>query len=112
MIQSTQHAECTSVRRYEQFRRLLLVVELLAPLRAGATVEEITQDVSDFMGQPVCCRTIVRDIDALRSFGLVEPSQTMKPSRWRFKGSSIRAAIVRAVAELHSESEVDDEAAA
>lgn len=90
-----------SDRACEQFSRILAIIEFIAPLRRGATVDEISRDVSDFFGRKYCERTILRDMQALESLGLVEYFRFEDRSRrWVFRDSTVRAAVVRAVASV------------
>jgi DeoR/GlpR family transcriptional regulator of sugar metabolism len=89
----------------------MLIIELLAPLRRGATIEELTRDISDEFG-PVADRTIRRDLESLELLGLVErrgpdPSEirSRHANRWRWIRESIRAAIHRQTSELLAERE-------
>lgn len=58
-------------RRYRQLRRVLLILELLAPLRYGASLPDLRTDVVDALG-PIHERTILRDLQTLESIGFVE----------------------------------------
>jgi hypothetical protein len=58
-------------QRMRQLMRVLLVIQLLAPLRKGATLSEIAKDVRDDVGA-YCERTIKRDLEALEMCGLVD----------------------------------------
>lgn len=58
-------------QRMRQLMRVLLVIELLAPLRKGATLSEIAKDVRDNFGA-YCKRTIERDLESLELCGLVD----------------------------------------
>lgn len=88
-------------QRLRQLRRLLLVIELLAPLRRGATVAELQRDISEDIG-PVCSRTIRRDLESLELLGLIERA---RPARWRWVAESIRAAIYHHTATALAECE-------
>lgn len=92
-------------KRLRQIRRTMLIIELLAPLRRGATVEELTRDISDDIG-PVCKRTIQRDLESLEILGLVrksgpdtETDRLARAQRWHWVTSSIRSAIHRHASE-------------
>ncbi len=63
--------------RYECLKRSLLVLDLILPLRSGATLQELHRDVCEDVG-PVCARTIHRTLKALEEMGLVEKNG----SRW------------------------------
>jgi hypothetical protein len=56
--------------RGEMTLRMLVLIGLLSPLRHGATLSELTADVSLENGQ-VCERTIRRDLQILVDLGLV-----------------------------------------
>ena len=88
-----------SARRYRQLCRVLLLVELLAPLRNGATVAELTTDVCENIG-PVDQRTIYRDLETLEALGLLERFKRPEDSghRWRWQDGGLRAAVVRGAA--------------
>ena len=87
-------------RQYLQLERLFLVIELLAPLRSGATVDELQKDVSEILGKGYCARTIYRDLSALEMFGIVVSDA--RSTRWRIRNGSVRTAIAREVAEMRS----------
>ena len=94
--------------RLRQLRRTLLIIELLAPLRYGATLSEIADDVREEIGIGYCDRTILRDLESLEQFGLVEyvhgsrrwPAPMVEQrSRWQWADQSIRGVIYRHTAE-------------
>lgn len=90
-----------SHRIYARVSRVLLIAELLAPLRQGATVAELLRDVVDLTGEPCCERTIYRDLVFLESLRVVEKAcQRGQAPRWRWVDGSIRAAIYERMAEL------------
>ena len=88
-------------RRLRQLERVLVIIELLSPLRYGATIEEIASDVRDTIGDDYCERTIIRDLKALERLGVVE--RTRGSGRWRWIERSVRAAVYHRMAELRSE---------
>ncbi|TWT68402.1 hypothetical protein [Crateriforma conspicua] len=88
--------------RYRQFERLLLVIELLAPLRLGAMPQEIAGDVRDILGERVSDRTIRRDCEALVELGLVDRASP-RPARYRWRGRTMRSESILRSAEIHAE---------
>ena len=97
-------------RMQSQLERTLLIIELLAPLRHGATVDEIVEDVGGILGVKYVERTIRRDLSTLKRLGIVEHGSRGPqgqrgpvPTKWRLNGSSMKAAILRQVAEHRSE---------
>ena len=95
--------------RYRQFERLLLIAELLSPLRCGATIKELLGDVRDSLGKGFCERTLTRDLTFFESIGLVERSQSVATSHGRrtvyhwvnqSKRSSVLVDMAEAVSEL------------
>ena len=93
-----------SYSRYRQFERLLLLMELLAPLRRGASIDELLADVRDMTGTPYCQRTVYRDLRFLCHVGLVERvascSADRAKRRYRWTGgNSLRAAVSQQAAE-------------
>lgn len=58
-------------RRYLQLNRVLLLIELLAPLTVGATLADVTADIRGEVGD-VCQRTVRKDLKVLEVSGLVE----------------------------------------
>lgn len=99
------------VRRIAQLERCWLIIELLAPLRNGATTDELRQDAEDILGERFWKRTIHRDLMALQRLGVVERFQVPRPetgalyqrTKWRFRDDSIRSLIHRRAAELRAE---------
>ncbi|PHQ35180.1 hypothetical protein [Rhodopirellula bahusiensis] len=77
--------------RYAQFERLLLLAELLAPLRRGATAGDLYRDCCDLLGRVVCERTIERDLEFLHQVGTV---QTDDHRRYRWNGASVRSVVM------------------
>ncbi len=57
--------------RYEAMTRIMLVIELVAPLRYGATVAMVHPDVCNEYGK-VDRRTVYRDLKFLESLGLLD----------------------------------------
>ena len=96
-----------SYNRFRQFERLLLIMELIAPLRRGASIDELLADVRDMTGTPYCHRTIYRDLQFLDRIGLVERVATGEADksrrRYRWLGGSIRAAVAQQAAERVAE---------
>lgn len=98
-------------RRLRQLERVLLIVELLAPLRCGATTSELATDVSDLLGRDYCERTIRRDLKALELLGLVETLMTRERSRqgawnkvrWRWIDCSFRSTVFNRMAVVRAE---------
>lgn len=92
-------------RRLRQLERTLLIVGLLAPLRRGASADEICRDVSDELGERWCRRTIARDLGCLEALGVVERESGghWEPTRWRCRATSLRAAVFQRLAELRSD---------
>lgn len=76
-----------TARRLRQLQRVLTIIELLSPLREGATAKELTNCLQEDGGQ-FCKRTIRRDLDALEELGLIECHDPLK-----VKGLWARAAI-------------------
>lgn len=99
-------------QRLRQLRRVMLIIELLAPLRRGATVEELARDISEDLG-PITTRTIRRDLESLEILGLVEKrrpdpaaDRLTHAKRWHWVRDSIRAAIHRHAADFVAEREL------
>lgn len=61
-----------SHRSQEQLRRMLLLIDQLAPMRSFKTVHEINRMTVDRVGIDVCYRTTQRDLTLLESLGFVE----------------------------------------
>lgn len=96
-----------SGRLHNQLHRVLLVAELLAPLRVGATLDELSRDASSLSGVPVCERTIRRDCKILEGLGIVEHvhgngSHHIR-GRWRWCDQSMRSMILKKMAETVAE---------
>ena len=95
--------------RYRQFERLLMIAELLSPLRCGATMKELLSDVRDSLGIDFSEKTLVRDLTFYESIGLVERSRSATASHGRrtvyhwvnqSKRSSVLVDMAEAVSEL------------
>ena len=92
-----------SVTRFMQFERLLMICELLAPLRHGATMKEILDDVCDFTGQQYSERTIHRDLKFLEMKGIIDSTKPVcgkRKYRWR---CCIRSIVVEHMATVANE---------
>ncbi len=72
-------------RRLRQLQRVLLLIELLSPLRYGATINELNTEVADAIGE-FSWRTIHRDLLALEILGLVE----QRPAESTARGDSVK----------------------
>lgn len=95
-------SDCT--RTHMHLSRVLLIAELLCPLRRGATVGDLLHDVSEIMGTPCCERTIYRDLAFLESLGIAEKiSERDHTPRWRWVDRSIRAAVCERMAAICGE---------
>lgn len=96
-------------RRYAQLERILLVIELLAPLRCGATLKELAADVNDELGTDYHVRTIRRDVEALATLGMIECTEGgirgRVSARFRWRDRSIRAVVTRHAAVRVTEAE-------
>ncbi len=85
--------------RLVQVSRILMLCDLLAPLRRGANVSDLTRDVSEMMGQAYCQRTIKRDLQLLETLGVVtiaRPSMNATVAKWN--AESHRASTLQATA--------------
>lgn len=60
------------VRRYNQIRRILTMVDILAPLRLFHSTRELHRMINDRMGSEWHLRTVARDLEALEEMGLVD----------------------------------------
>lgn len=90
--------------RMMQFARVLMLAELLAPLRRGASIDVLAGDVCDMMGQRYCDRTIRRDLEFLESMGVVElDHRDDGPMIARWIRGRIRSAVIEALANASSE---------
>lgn len=92
-------------RRLRQLQRVLLLIELLSPLRYGATINELNTEVAEAIGD-FSWRTIHRDLLALEILGLVEqcPSTQSKAQgdtvKWRWTNNPRRGRALQHAAEL------------
>lgn len=59
-------------RRHHIARRILLVIDQLAPLRFGATAKEVADAVNEILGETYHVRTYSRDLNALVECGLAK----------------------------------------
>ncbi len=102
------------VDRLAQLERVLLVAELLSPLRRGATAGELASDVRDIIGRQFSQRTIDRDCQLLQRLGIVDRvgqcsgGMSRDPSRYRWRDASIRSVIVQRMSESASSFRGDD----
>lgn len=89
-------------RRYEQLVRTMLLIELVAPLREGATIAQLLPDLRNEFGM-ISERTLRRDLNALEAFGLVTHEErcerTGRPARWIWHSATFRGVVHRRVAE-------------
>lgn len=96
-----------SAGRYRQIERILLIVELLSPLRRGASASDLLQDVCEMTGVKYCERTIFRDLDFLQRIGLVDRyrrgNHTRGQSVFRWRGCQAKAIVAERMAEVFSE---------
>lgn len=60
-----------AVRRHSIYIRVLLLIDSLAPVRRGLTVEELWEQINIRSGEGYSRRTIRRDLDAMYEIGLV-----------------------------------------
>ncbi len=81
----------------EQLHRLLVAIELLAPFRRGAKIEELRADVNDTLGMNYSERTIRRDLATLVEFGVVAKESE---ARYVWLVTSVRSAMTRQFAEV------------
>lgn len=97
--------------RFRQLERTLIVLELLAPLRHGATVDQITREVNEILGTRYVHGTLARDLAGLAQLGLVESvrspdrghRRTMQQYQWRFTDRSIRSTVMQRAGEIRGE---------
>ncbi len=54
-----------AMRFHTRLRRVLTLVDLLAPLRHGMSVEELSNDLQSKVGIRICRRSVHRDIALL-----------------------------------------------
>lgn len=79
--------------RYQMVERVLLIVELLAPLRRGVTLNDLQSDLEQSVGR-LSYRTVIRDCKFLTTLGLVEYSH----GRVRWLADGLRAAVLKQIA--------------
>lgn len=76
-------------RSQAKLRRVLLVIDELAPLRMWLAVDEVTAKVVDRLGETVSYRTIERDLYLLESLGMAEREYEQNTPgrhvRWRLR---------------------------
>lgn len=90
------------MRRLRQLERVLTLIELLAPLRYGATLRELTYDIKETLG-PYCERTIRRDLETLALLGLVWRDRRQDGSRvWTWHRQD-RSEPLRRIADVQAE---------
>lgn len=90
--------------------RLLLVAELISPLRHGVRLDELAGDVCDLLGRNYNQRTIHRDCLLLERLGIIEAffrpgdqNERGRPiTRYRWRDGHTRSMIVAAMAERAS----------
>ncbi|MGN6137236.1 MAG: hypothetical protein ACTHOU_22345, partial [Aureliella sp.] len=73
----------TQRRSHEHLRRILCLVDAMAPLRFPHSLDEIRHLVIDRTAIVVCRRTVLRDLQLLESLGLASASTTDGRQRWR-----------------------------
>jgi DNA-binding transcriptional ArsR family regulator len=59
------------IKRHNIYRRILLLVDTLAPLRCGITSTEACKRINERMGEAYNRRTVSRDLEALYELGYV-----------------------------------------
>ena len=89
--------------RQRQLARVLHLVDLLAPLRNGATLSELRHDLHDVVGVPVCERTVRRDLIVLQDLGMVS---RRADGRWVWSNRRAVSHAIRAEASRFSESDL------
>ena len=82
-----QDREETVQQRRESVVRILRVVEVVAMYRFGIVTRDVAKELAD--DYPVHTRTVLRDLQALESLGIVEK----KHHRWFWCHDILRAAI-------------------
>lgn len=95
-------------RAQAKVRRILLLIDVLAPLRHWQTTDDVHAKIVERSGQAMCVRTTQRDLELLASMGLVDQTRGARFDkgclRWRLlidrSWSLQRAALV-----LYPESE-------
>lgn len=70
-----------SERARGQIRRILLMVDTLAPCRLWKDIADIHHDVCERLGETVCEKTIYRDLQLLASLGMADRREGT-PSQW------------------------------
>ncbi len=96
-------------RRLRQLQRVLAIIELIGPLRFGATVNEIGHELPDITGQAYHPRTVERDFLALEEIGLVERvkiGDRWREDRWRLLRQNARAERLFQLAETTNNAEL------
>jgi Fe2+ or Zn2+ uptake regulation protein len=58
-------------RRHSIYRRILILIDTLAPLRRGISAEDLCETINEITGETYCTRTIYRDLVALHEMGVV-----------------------------------------
>ncbi len=86
-------APAASQMRYEQITRIMLVIELVAPLHHGVTVAMMHPDVCQEYGQ-VSTRTVYRDLQFLESLGLLD----REGNRFFWRDGNFRSIVQKEVA--------------
>lgn len=91
-------------RRYRQLQRVLLLIDLLAPLRYGVELQHIVSDIRDIGQFTVGTRTVYRDLQAIESIGIAERrTRDDGVVVWRLSRVSSIARTLRHVAESYAE---------
>lgn len=78
-------------------KRILLIIDVLAPIRHGIALTEITERINDACGLRVSTRTVHRDLMALKEIGYVTCDVHGK-RKHRWKLNLRRTECVQAVA--------------
>ena len=68
-------------RRHNTVRRIITLIDVLAPLRKGATAGDLTRKVNDATGDDYSYRTIQRDLLSLEEIGMVFCLDSKKSTR-------------------------------
>lgn len=101
-------------KRLRQLQRVLTIIELLVPLKDGATTGELAESLYEEFGK-FCRRTVSRDLQTLQQLGLVEPRDRREPrghwmkaaigetSRWVWVGKTAGARAIAETAEQLAE---------
>lgn len=58
-------------KRHRIYMRILLLVDVLAPIRAGMRTSEICHAINKRSGESYCERTIQRDLSVMQEIGFV-----------------------------------------